>query len=68
MTGCGLPLIRQLWNAGLLHRDIKPANLVVRDGKVLLVDAFFVQARPSPWRQAVDRSNMMLAPVRRRPR
>jgi hypothetical protein len=26
----------------------------------LLVDAFFVQVRPSPWRQAVDLANMML--------
>jgi hypothetical protein len=33
---------------------------MVRDGKVLLVDAFFVQVRPSPWRQAVDLANMML--------
>jgi tRNA A-37 threonylcarbamoyl transferase component Bud32 len=56
----GLRLIRQLWDAGLAHRDIKPANLMVRDGKVLLVDAFFVQVRPSPWRQAVDLANMML--------
>ena len=56
----GLQLIRQLWDAGLAHRDIKPANLMVRDGKVLLVDAFFVQVRPSPWRQAVDLANMML--------
>ena len=57
----GLLLIRQLWDAGLAHRDIKPANLMVRDGKVLLVDAFFMQVRPSPWRQAVDLANMMLA-------
>jgi tRNA A-37 threonylcarbamoyl transferase component Bud32 len=56
----GLLLVRQLWDAGLAHRDIKPANLMVRDGKVLLVDAFFVQIRPSPWRQAVDLANMML--------
>jgi tRNA A-37 threonylcarbamoyl transferase component Bud32 len=56
----GLQLVRQLWDAGLAHRDIKPANLMVRDGKVLLVDAFFVQVRPSPWRQAVDLANMML--------
>jgi tRNA A-37 threonylcarbamoyl transferase component Bud32/membrane-associated phospholipid phosphatase len=56
----GLQLVRQMWNAGLAHRDIKPANLMVRDGKVLLVDAFFVQVRPSPWRQAVDLANMML--------
>ncbi|HEY7102089.1 MAG TPA: phosphatase PAP2 family protein [Mycobacteriales bacterium] len=56
----GLLLIRKLWDAGLAHRDIKPGNLMVRDGKVLLVDAFFVQVRPSPWRQAVDLGNMML--------
>ena len=56
----GLLLIRRLWDAGLAHRDVKPANLMVRDGTVLLVDAFFVQVRPSPWRQAVDLANMML--------
>ena len=56
----GLLLVRRLWDAGLAHRDIKPANLMVRNGKVLLVDAFFVQVRPSPWRQAVDLANMML--------
>ena len=56
----GLLLIRKMWNAGLAHRDIKPGNLMVRDDKVLLVDAFFVQVRPSPWRQAVDLGNMML--------
>jgi tRNA A-37 threonylcarbamoyl transferase component Bud32 len=57
----GLLLVRKLWDAGLAQRDIKPANLMVRDGEVLLVDAFFVQVRPSPWRQAVDLANMMLA-------
>jgi hypothetical protein len=56
----GLLLIRRLWDAGLSHRDIKPANLMVRDGRVYLIDAFFVQVRPSPWRQAVDLANMML--------
>jgi tRNA A-37 threonylcarbamoyl transferase component Bud32 len=56
----GLLLVRKLWDAGLAHRDIKPANLLVRDGKVLLIDVFFVQVRPSPWRQAVDLANMML--------
>ena len=45
---------------GLAHRDIKPANLLVRDGRLLLIDVAFVQARPSPWRQAVDLANMML--------
>jgi tRNA A-37 threonylcarbamoyl transferase component Bud32 len=56
----GLALIRTLWDAGLAHRDVKPANLMVRDGKVLLIDVFFVQVKPSPWRQAVDLANMML--------
>jgi tRNA A-37 threonylcarbamoyl transferase component Bud32/membrane-associated phospholipid phosphatase len=56
----GLRLIRNMWDAGLAHRDIKPANLMVRDREVLLIDVFFVQVRPSPWRQAVDLANMML--------
>jgi tRNA A-37 threonylcarbamoyl transferase component Bud32 len=56
----GLQLIRSLWDVGLAHRDVKPANLMVRDGKVLLIDVFFVQVKPSPWRQAVDLANMML--------
>jgi membrane-associated phospholipid phosphatase len=56
----GLLLVRRLWHAGVAHRDIKPANLLVRDRKVLLIDVFFVQFRPSPWRQAVDLANMML--------
>jgi tRNA A-37 threonylcarbamoyl transferase component Bud32 len=56
----GLMIIRRLWDAGLAHRDIKPANLLVRDGHLLLIDVAFVQARPSPWRQAVDLANMML--------
>jgi len=56
----GLQLIRRLWDAGIAHRDIKPANLMVRQGKLLLIDVFFVQVRPSPWRQAVDLANMML--------
>jgi tRNA A-37 threonylcarbamoyl transferase component Bud32 len=56
----GLLLVRRLWDRGLAHRDIKPANLMVRDGKVLLIDVFFVQVRPSPWRQAVDLANMMM--------
>lgn len=55
-----LMIVRRLWDAGLAHRDIKPANLLVRGGQVLLIDAFFVQVRPSPWRQAVDLANMML--------
>jgi tRNA A-37 threonylcarbamoyl transferase component Bud32 len=56
----GLLIIRRLWDAGLAHRDIKPANLLVRDGRLLLIDVAFVEARPSPWRQAVDLANMML--------
>jgi membrane-associated phospholipid phosphatase/tRNA A-37 threonylcarbamoyl transferase component Bud32 len=56
----GLQIVRSMWDAGLAHRDIKPANLMVRDGKVLVIDVFFVQVRPSPWRQAVDLANMML--------
>jgi tRNA A-37 threonylcarbamoyl transferase component Bud32 len=56
----GLSIIRRLWDAGLAHRDIKPANLLVREGHLLLIDVAFVEARPSPWRQAVDLANMML--------
>jgi membrane-associated phospholipid phosphatase/tRNA A-37 threonylcarbamoyl transferase component Bud32 len=56
----GLAVVRRLWDAGLAHRDIKPANLLVRDGKVFLVDPAFAEVRPSPWRQAVDLGNMML--------
>ena len=56
----GLGIVRKLWDAGLAHRDIKPANLLVRDGRMLLIDVAFVETRPSPWRQAVDLANMML--------
>ena len=56
----GLGIVRRMWDAGLAHRDIKPANLLVRDGSLLLIDVAFTQARPSPWRQAVDLANMML--------
>src|SRR6266568_917891 len=56
----GLGIIRRLWDAGLAHRDIKPANLLVGDGRMLLIDVAFVEARPSPWRPAVDLANMML--------
>jgi tRNA A-37 threonylcarbamoyl transferase component Bud32 len=55
-----LHLIRTLWDAGLAHRDIKPANLMVRDGRILLIDVAFAELRPTPWRQAVDLANMML--------
>jgi tRNA A-37 threonylcarbamoyl transferase component Bud32/membrane-associated phospholipid phosphatase len=56
----GLGIIRRLWDAGLAHRDIKPANLLVGGGRMVLIDVAFVEARPSPWRQAVDLANMML--------
>jgi serine/threonine protein kinase len=56
----GLQLIRRMWDVGLSHRDIKPANLMVQEGRLRLIDVFFVQVRPSPWRQAVDLGNMML--------
>jgi tRNA A-37 threonylcarbamoyl transferase component Bud32 len=56
----GLLIVRELWEAGLAHRDIKPANLLVRDGRLLLIDSAFAEVRPSPWRQAVDLANMML--------
>ncbi len=49
-----------MWEAGLAHRDIKPANVLIRDGRLLLIDSAFAQLRPSPWRQAVDLANMML--------
>ena len=52
--------IRRMWDIGLAHRDIKPANLMVQDGELRLIDVFFVQVRPSPWRQAVDLANMMM--------
>jgi tRNA A-37 threonylcarbamoyl transferase component Bud32/membrane-associated phospholipid phosphatase len=56
----GLSIVRRLWEAGLAHRDIKPANLLVRDGRMLLIDVFFTEVRPTPWRQGVDLANMML--------
>jgi tRNA A-37 threonylcarbamoyl transferase component Bud32 len=56
----GLQMIRRMWDVGLAHRDIKPANLMVRDDELKVIDVFFVQVRPSPWRQAVDLANMML--------
>ena len=56
----GLGMVRRMWDEGLAHRDIKPANLMVRDGELKVIDVFFVQVRPSPWRQAVDLANMML--------
>jgi hypothetical protein len=56
----GLHLVRTMWDEGLAHRDVKPANLMVLDGQLKLIDVFFVQVRPSPWRQAVDLANMMM--------
>jgi tRNA A-37 threonylcarbamoyl transferase component Bud32/membrane-associated phospholipid phosphatase len=56
----GLGIVRKLWDANLAHRDIKPANLLVRDGQLYLIDVFFAQIHPSPWRQAVDLANMLL--------
>jgi tRNA A-37 threonylcarbamoyl transferase component Bud32/membrane-associated phospholipid phosphatase len=56
----GLEIIRLLWDAGLAHRDIKPGNLLVRNGRMVLIDVAFAEIRPSPWRQAVDLANMML--------
>jgi len=38
----------------------QPANLLVRDGRLLLIDVAFAEVRPTPWRQAVDLANMML--------
>jgi hypothetical protein len=56
----GLGMVRTFWDIGVAHRDIKPANLLVRDGHLQLVDVSGLEVRPSPWRQAVDLSNMLL--------
>ena len=56
----GLAMVRTFWDIGVAHRDIKPANLLVKDGRLQLVDVSGLQVRPSPWRQAVDLSNMLL--------
>jgi tRNA A-37 threonylcarbamoyl transferase component Bud32/membrane-associated phospholipid phosphatase len=57
-----LILIRTLWDAGIAHRDIKPSNILVKDdGEVRVIDVAFGEIRPSPWRQAVDLANMMVA-------
>ena len=53
-------MVRGLWDAGLAHRDVKPSNLLVRDGRIVLIDVAFAEVHPSPWRQAVDLANMML--------
>ncbi len=57
----GLRLVRRMWDHGLAHRDIKPANLMVRAGRLHLIDVSFAQVRPSAWREAVDLANMMMA-------
>jgi hypothetical protein len=56
----GLAMVRTFWDIGVAHRDIKPANLLVQDGHLQLVDVSGLEVRPSPWRQAVDLSNMLL--------
>ena len=53
-------IVRRMWDAGVAHRDIKPSNILLRDGRVLLIDVAFATVRPTPWRQAVDLANMML--------
>ena len=53
-------MVRRMWEIGVAHRDIKPANLLVRDGRLVVIDTAFAEVRPSPWRQAVDLANMML--------
>jgi serine/threonine-protein kinase RIO1 len=55
-----LLVVRRMWDAGIAHRDIKPANVMVRNGRVVLIDVAFATVRPSPWRQAVDLANMMV--------
>jgi len=53
-------MVRTFWDIGVAHRDIKPANLLVQEGHLQLVDVSALEVRPSPWRQAVDLSNMLL--------
>jgi membrane-associated phospholipid phosphatase len=55
-----LATVRHMWDAGVAHRDVKPANILVRDGRIFMIDPAFAEIRPSPWRQAVDLANMML--------
>jgi hypothetical protein len=56
----GLAMVRTFWDIGVAHRDIKPANLLVQEDHLQLVDVSGLEVRPSPWRQAVDLSNMLL--------
>jgi membrane-associated phospholipid phosphatase len=56
----GLAMVRKLWDEGLAARDIKPSNLLVQDGHLKYIDVFFLEVRPTAWRQAVDLANMML--------
>ena len=60
VVDAGLQAVRAMWDHGLAHRDIKPANILLRNGAIYLIDHAFGEIRPSPWRQAVDLSNMML--------
>ncbi len=55
-----LHVVETMWSRGIAHRDIKPSNVMIRHGKVHLVDVAFAQIRPSAWRQVVDLANMML--------
>jgi tRNA A-37 threonylcarbamoyl transferase component Bud32/membrane-associated phospholipid phosphatase len=55
-----LRVVRRMWDAGIAHRDLKPSNILVREGRVLIIDVAFATVRPTPWRQAVDLANMML--------
>lgn len=56
----GLDVVRMMWEQGIAHRDIKPGNVLIREGRVYLIDVSFAQMRPSAWRQVVDLANMML--------
>jgi tRNA A-37 threonylcarbamoyl transferase component Bud32/membrane-associated phospholipid phosphatase len=60
LIDAGIATVSAMWRAGLAHRDIKPANVLVQGEHLRLIDVAFAQLRPSPWRQAVDLSNMML--------
>jgi tRNA A-37 threonylcarbamoyl transferase component Bud32 len=55
-----LRTVRQMWDVGVAHRDVKPANILVRDGRIVLIDLAFGELRPSPWREGVDLANMMI--------